>query len=159
MGAVKIIEGASMIKPDNRPYGRSENLPTGLRPWKCTPIPACGGTSTRWDNKTPVNIRFKSFSTLSTGCCAPACGGKVVAPATKGGCALFPPEGRLACFPSPARAVVKVLETGGAAAHLHPLNLLHLLHPLNPHALYGVSIKAQAPTGIQAPRRPVFTGI
>ena len=34
-----------MIKPDNRPYGRRENMPTGLRPWKCTPIPACGGTS------------------------------------------------------------------------------------------------------------------
>ena len=32
---------------------------------------------------------------------APACGGKVVAPATKGGNLLRPP-GRLTCFPSPA---------------------------------------------------------
>ena len=40
----------------------------------------------RWDNKAPLNIFFISSSKYSTGCCAPACGGKVVAPATKGGC-------------------------------------------------------------------------
>ena len=39
----------------------------------------------RGQNKTPRNILFISISTVSTGCCAPACGGKVVAPATKGG--------------------------------------------------------------------------
>ena len=39
----------------------------------------------RWDNKAPLNIFFIRSSKYSTGCCAPACGGKVVAPATKGG--------------------------------------------------------------------------
>ena len=32
------------------------------------------------------------------------------------------------------------LYTGGTAAHHNPLNLLHLLNPLNPHA-EGVSMK------------------
>ena len=39
----------------------------------------------RRQNKTPRNALFISGSTLSTGYSAPACGGKVVAPATKGG--------------------------------------------------------------------------
>ena len=50
----------------------------------------------RGQNKTPRNTLFINGSTVSTGYCATACGGKVVAPATKGG------------SPSPARAVVKV---------------------------------------------------
>ncbi len=39
----------------------------------------------RGQNKTPQNTLFISGSTVSTGYSAPACGGKVVAPATKGG--------------------------------------------------------------------------
>ncbi len=39
----------------------------------------------RGQNKTPRNTLFISDSTVSTGYSAPACGGKVVAPATKGG--------------------------------------------------------------------------
>ena len=39
----------------------------------------------RGQNKTPRNTLFINGSKVSTGCCAPACGGKVVAPATKGG--------------------------------------------------------------------------
>ena len=53
----------------------------------------------RGQNKTPRNTLFINGSTVSTGYSAPACGGKVVAPATKGG----------ECISSPARAVVKVL--------------------------------------------------
>ena len=39
----------------------------------------------RGQNKTPRNTLFINGSTVSTGYCATACGGKVVAPATKGG--------------------------------------------------------------------------
>ena len=39
----------------------------------------------RWDNKAPQSNPFISRTTISTGYSAPACGGKVVAPATKGG--------------------------------------------------------------------------
>ena len=39
----------------------------------------------RGQNKTPRNTLFINGSTVSTGYSAPACGGKVVAPATKGG--------------------------------------------------------------------------
>ena len=39
----------------------------------------------RGQNKAPRNTFFISGSTISTGYCAPACGGKVVAPDTKGG--------------------------------------------------------------------------
>ena len=39
----------------------------------------------RGKNKTPRNTLFINGSTVSTGYSAPACGGKVVAPATKGG--------------------------------------------------------------------------
>jgi hypothetical protein len=53
----------------------------------------------RGHNKAPYSIPLISGSKVSTGCCPTACGGKVVAPATKGG----------AAFPSPAKAVVKVL--------------------------------------------------
>ena len=37
------------------------------------------------DNKAPRGCNIICGSILCTGCCAPACGGKVVAPATKGG--------------------------------------------------------------------------
>ena len=39
----------------------------------------------RGQNKTPRNTLFINGSTVSAGYSAPACGGKVVAPATKGG--------------------------------------------------------------------------
>ena len=49
--------------------------------WLAAPdFPLCRG-----QNKTPRNTLFISDSTVSTGYSAPACGGKVVAPATKGG--------------------------------------------------------------------------
>ena len=50
----------------------------------------------RGQNKTPRNALFISGSTVSTGYSAPACGGKVVAPATKGGAPS--PAGRLYGF-------------------------------------------------------------
>ena len=63
-------------------------------PYPASPdFPLCRG-----QNKTPRNTLFINGSTVSTGYSATACGGKVVAPATKGGES-----------PSPARAVVKVL--------------------------------------------------
>ena len=48
--------------------------------WHHLPPPAV-----RWDNKDPQSNPFISRTTISTGYSAPACGGKVVAPATKGG--------------------------------------------------------------------------
>ena len=47
----------------------------------------------RGQNKTPRNILFISISTISTGYSATACGGKVVAPATKGGLHFRRPQG------------------------------------------------------------------
>ena len=47
----------------------------------------------RGQNKTPRNTLFISISTVSTGYSAPACGGKVVAPATKGGLHFRRPQG------------------------------------------------------------------
>ena len=78
----------------------------------------------RWDNKAPRGCNPICGSILCTGCCAPACGGKVVAPATKGGNVFPRPQGRLFGF----------IQTGGAAAHHNPLNLLHLLNPMNPRS-------------------------
>ena len=46
----------------------------------------------RGQNKTPQNALFINISTVSTGYSAPACGGKVVAPATKGGCISSPAQ-------------------------------------------------------------------
>ena len=48
--------------------------------------------------------------------------------------------GRRGAFPTPAGRLYGFIQTGGAAAHHHPLNPLHLLNPLNPHARKGVSI-------------------
>ena len=55
-------------------------------------------------------------------------GGKVVAPATKGGAA-FPSRRRRGCmfFPRPPGRLYAFLQTGGEAAYLHPLNPLNLL--------------------------------
>ena len=66
-------------------YGMISILLTGsLRsppPIRAAPdFPLCRG-----QNKTPRNTLFINGSTVSTGYCATACGGKVVAPATKGG--------------------------------------------------------------------------
>ena len=52
----------------------------------------------RGKNKTPRNTLFINGSTVSTGYSAPACGGKVVAPATKGGLHFPRPSGRLYGF-------------------------------------------------------------
>ena len=68
----------------------------------------------RGQNKTPRNTLFISISTVSTGCCAPPRrGGKVVAPATKGGmyfldrseAGLFSPAYRAVVWFSPPKAV------------------------------------------------------
>ena len=56
------------------------------------------------DNKAPYNIPFICGSKVSTCCCPTACGGEGVGEATKGG----------AAFPSPVRAVVKVLSKEGS---------------------------------------------
>ena len=40
-----------------------------LRP-TCTSYAGCA----QWDNKAPINCTLISYSKLSTGCCAPACG-------------------------------------------------------------------------------------
>ena len=59
-----------------------------------TPFPAAPDCPLcRGQNKTPRIILFISGSIVSTGCCAPACGGKVVAPATKGGMHFRRPQG------------------------------------------------------------------
>ena len=50
------------------------------------PYESCSlATPSGGQNKTPRNTLFINGSTVSTGYCATACGGKVVAPATKGG--------------------------------------------------------------------------
>ena len=56
----------------------------------------------RGQNKTPRNTLFINGSTVSKGYSATACGGKVVAPATKGGNCISSSGARLACFPTPA---------------------------------------------------------
>ena len=81
-------------------------------------FPLCRG-----QNKTPRNTLFISGSTVSTGYSAPACGGKVVAPATKGGLHFRRPQGGCKGF----------IQTGAfyqlKGAHHHPLNPLNLLNP------------------------------
>ena len=52
----------------------------------------------RGQNKTPRNTLFINGSTVSTGYSAPACGGKVVAPATKGGMHFQRPQGGCMVF-------------------------------------------------------------
>ena len=56
-------------------------------------FPLCRG-----QNKTPRIILFISSSTVSIGCCAPACGGKVVAPSHQRGKCISSPAGRLSGF-------------------------------------------------------------
>ena len=52
----------------------------------------------RGQNKTPRNTLFINGSTVSTGYSATACGGKVVAPATKGGMHFRRPQGGYEVF-------------------------------------------------------------
>ena len=59
----------------------------------------------RGQNKTPRNTLFINGSTISAGYSAPACGGKVVAPATKGGIAFPRPSERLYGFPAAAGGI------------------------------------------------------
>ena len=81
----------------------SHDFQVALLPYEsCSLATPSGG-----QNKTPRNTLFINGSTVSTGYCATACGGKVVAPATKGGAPS--PEGRLYGFPTGESPVVKVL--------------------------------------------------
>ena len=58
-------------------------------PYPASPdFPLCRG-----QNKAPRNTLFISRTTISTGYSAPACGGKVVVPATKGGMHFQRPQG------------------------------------------------------------------
>ena len=67
----------------------------------------------RGQNKTPRNTLFINGSTVSTGYSAPACGGKVVAPATKGGLHFLARQG--GCMVFAAKGGIK---NGAEGAHL-----------------------------------------
>ena len=72
-------------------------------PPQLSPFGAYGTTfppQKRWDNKAPVNIHFKKFLDSKHGLLCPACGGKMVASATKGGMLFQRPQGRLYGFTS-----------------------------------------------------------
>ena len=63
-------------------------------PFPASPdFPLCRG-----QNKTPRNTLFINGSTVSTGYCAPACGGKVVAPSHQRGNAFPRPQGGCMVF-------------------------------------------------------------
>ena len=89
----------------------------------------------RWDNKAPRGCNPICGSILCTGCCAPACGGKVVAPATKGG-----------RFSIARRAVVKVLYKLAPSIILKapttPSEPCEPFAPFEPSRPQGVSITA-----------------
>ena len=73
-------------------------------PYPAAPdFPPSGG-----QNKTPRNTLFINGSAVSTGYSATACGGKVVAPATKGGIAFPRPSGRLYGFRCPRQRHIKL---------------------------------------------------
>ena len=102
----------------------------GWRPWKCTPIGACGTTSPEGEVCSPLglcshkNRDGKHRANLPhRGRCR-----------RQKGCISIGPKARFACFPSPDRAVVWFYQTGAEGAHRHPLNPLNLVNPLNPHA-------------------------
>ena len=137
------------------PFGGSatigiENHKTGLRPWKCTPIPAFGGTSPRESMSLDSQVaalpyESSSFATPEGEVLAMLCiamlmsseaerraksplRGEGGTEGTKRGA--FPsPVGRLACFPSSARAIVwfyhKRALSFFIAPHHHPLNPLN----------------------------------
>ena len=76
-------------------------------PYPAAPdFPLCRG-----QNKTPRNTLFINGSTVSTGNSAPACGGKVVAPATKGGIS-FARQGGWPVFPRPQGGCKGFIQTG-----------------------------------------------
>ena len=56
------------------------------------------------------------------------------------GCISIALQARFACFPPPARAVVRFYLYWRRSRPPQPFDLLHLLNPLNPHARKGVSI-------------------
>ena len=69
-------------------------------PYPAAPdFPPSGG-----QNKTPRNTLFINGSTVSTDYCATACGGKVVAPATKGGLHFLARQGGCMVFLPPQAA-------------------------------------------------------
>ena len=66
----------------------------------------------RWDNKALKGSLLICDSTVSTGYSAPACGGKVVAPATKGGMHFRRPQG--GCMVLAAKGGIKNGDRKGA---------------------------------------------
>ena len=97
-----------------------------------TPFPAAPDFPLcRGQNKTPRIILFISSSKVSTGCCAPACGGKVVAPATKRGA--FPRTHNPIAKPPglSSRGFIIPFPSGGKGQGLYPhITVLHISsHP------------------------------
>ena len=110
-----------MIRPYNRALGaKGKQANRAFGPWKYTPIPACGGTSTR-RGKSALRSAFVliSISKHSAAKICPsgedaAAGGRRGAfPSPAGRLYGFPcPQGGLPVFHSPTRAIVWFYHTG-----------------------------------------------
>ena len=91
----------------------------------------------RGHNKAPYSIPLISGAKVSTGCCPTACGGKVVAPATNGGCFSNARKGGCTVFLSSIErkpGCKGFLKTGTAGAHHNPHGLKGRVKPENPQA-------------------------
>ena len=129
-------------------------------PYPAAPdFPPSGG-----QNKTPRNILFVSGSAVSTGYCAPACGGKVVAPATKGGMPQLE-RSEVGLFSNAPKAVVKVLYKLAPSINLEappqpsaaePLSNLRTLGAIAPSNFRTLTpVRACQPSGIPESTAPI----
>ena len=101
-----MMKAASYDKIEKlRPWRDWKTCQPGFARWKCTPIPACGGTSPGGGSLLYASLSANLSRSLFNGGKSSPFGGKVVRQHQKG--CISPPAGRFACFPSPARAVVR----------------------------------------------------
>ena len=150
-----------------RPWRDWKTCQPGFARWKCTPIPACGGTSPGGGSLLYASLSANLSRSLFNGGKSSPFGGKVV-PKVPKGVHFLAPKARLFGFPA-RRAVCLFsqgearlfgfLHTGGEAAYLNPrakgasnLSPLRTLGPKGrqPSRPKGVSIKPSTltPTGV-----------
>ena len=114
-----IISLREMKTKQPHPWRERKTGQPGFARWKCTPIPACGGTSPKGKHVTEFSGRCASLQIQFL--CHPGGGGAV------GGRGAFPAPARAVVWFLPAHQLTSTLahytdfiQTGSAAAH-HPL--------------------------------------
>ena len=131
----------------------AKTVKPGFARWKCTP--SAYGTSPGGGGLLSAFLSANLCRSFYSAARISPSGGDAAAGGRRGAFPLAR-KGGLPVFHRAKPGCKGFIHTGGGAAHHSPLNPLHPLHLLNPHARQGVSLTFSYKTAAAPLRRPLF---